>query len=80
MTIPMFKKLLAMRNVADNFFGFAKSFDIRLKRFDFCSKPLSTSACVNENSATSDAEINAEQISRTINTIQPKVKNELSMG
>lgn len=78
--MPTFKKLLVKSNVADNFFGFSKSFEMRIKPFDFCSKPLSISACVKENSATSDAEINAEQISRTINTIQPKVKNELSMG
>ncbi len=69
-----------MSNVADNFLGFSKSFEIRGKPFDFRSKPLSMSACVKENSATSDAEISAEQISRTIKTIQPMVKNELSIG
>jgi len=56
----MFIKLLATNMVANNFFGLSKSLAIISIRFDFCSKPSSTSFLFHENKATSAPEISAE--------------------
>ena len=54
-------KLLATNIVANSFLGRSKSCDKISIRFDFCSKPDSTSPRFKENSATSEPEISAEQ-------------------
>ena len=65
----MFIKLLATRMVANNLLGFASKFLTMSNRFESCFSdegPL-RSETDNENKATSEPEINAEQISKANN-------------
>ncbi len=68
-TIKILMKLLVIRIVPNNFFGFSRSFTTRL--FPFVSSfNSSKSVCESEKNATSVPETNAEHISRTNNAIK----------
>ena len=72
---PIVMKLLATRSVANNFFGFSKSFDIIFPFEGFSSKVPSISFCDREKSATSAPETKAEQNSNANNMIKPNTKS-----
>ncbi|MBG6060578.1 hypothetical protein IWX83_000343 [Flavobacterium sp. CG_9.1] len=72
--IDMLMKLLATMSVANSFFGFSKSLEIRLALDLFSSIISSMSFCDKENKATPAPEINAEQKSKATTIARPKAK------
>ena len=72
---PIVMKLLATKSVANNFFGFSKSFDIILPFEGFSCKVSSISFCDREKSATSAPETNAEQNSKANSMIKPNTSS-----
>jgi len=71
-------KLLAIKIVANSFFGRSNSLDIILKTFGLSSKPFSMSLRVNEKKATSAPEIKAEHNNRIISKIIPETNDALA--